>query len=244
MKIDWWTLGLQTVNVLILIGLLARFLFQPVRQAVAARQAAAAKLLGEARKARDEALAEAQSLKARNDAFAQESQRQQAQWQVQAQAERERLMSQAGVEAAQWRSLQEQAARAQQDQERTLLQKQAGELAIRMSTRLLQGTAEVSADEALAQSLLAAARTLAPGQGAALAADEPLRLVLARPLPDSAALALALQQALGLRQVPAVEVDADLIAGCELAGQHARICHSWRADLEAMRASLQGNELG
>ena len=30
MRIDWWTLVLQTVNVLILVGILARFLFRPV----------------------------------------------------------------------------------------------------------------------------------------------------------------------------------------------------------------------
>jgi F-type H+-transporting ATPase subunit b len=30
MRIDWWTLALQTANVLILIWLLGRFLFRPV----------------------------------------------------------------------------------------------------------------------------------------------------------------------------------------------------------------------
>ena len=35
MQIDWWTLGLQTINVLILVWILSRFLFRPVADIVA-----------------------------------------------------------------------------------------------------------------------------------------------------------------------------------------------------------------
>jgi F-type H+-transporting ATPase subunit b len=42
MKIDWWTLGLQTINILVLVWILSRFLFRPVSDMIAARQAAAA----------------------------------------------------------------------------------------------------------------------------------------------------------------------------------------------------------
>ena len=45
MRIDWWTLALQAVNVLILVWLLGRFLFRPVMDAIAARQASAQALL-------------------------------------------------------------------------------------------------------------------------------------------------------------------------------------------------------
>ena len=48
MRIDWWTLGLQTVNVLILVALLARFLFRPVVAVMDERRAAAAKLISDA----------------------------------------------------------------------------------------------------------------------------------------------------------------------------------------------------
>ena len=34
MRIDWWTLALQAVNVLILVWLLGRFLFRPVMDAI------------------------------------------------------------------------------------------------------------------------------------------------------------------------------------------------------------------
>ena len=41
MHIDWSTLALQTINVLILVWILARFLFRPVREIIAKRQAKA-----------------------------------------------------------------------------------------------------------------------------------------------------------------------------------------------------------
>lgn len=48
MQIDWWTLGLQTVNALVLIWLLSRFLFRPIASILADRKAAAQRLLDEA----------------------------------------------------------------------------------------------------------------------------------------------------------------------------------------------------
>ena len=41
MQIDWWTLGLQTVNALVLIWLLSRFLFRPIASILAEREVAA-----------------------------------------------------------------------------------------------------------------------------------------------------------------------------------------------------------
>ena len=57
MHFDWWTLALQTVNVLVLIWLLGRFFFRPVMNIVAKRQAEANKLLSDAASARHEAAA-------------------------------------------------------------------------------------------------------------------------------------------------------------------------------------------
>ena len=79
MTIDWWTIGLQTVNAAILIWLLARFLFRPVTRMIADRQAAtdaafdqAEAARAEARAARDEAAAARESLAAeRNSLMAQ-----------------------------------------------------------------------------------------------------------------------------------------------------------------------------
>ena len=54
MHIDWWTLALQTVNVLVLIWILGRFFFRPVADIVAKRQEETGKLLADAAAARKE----------------------------------------------------------------------------------------------------------------------------------------------------------------------------------------------
>src|SRR5580693_5987928 len=55
MQIDWWTLGLQAVNALVLIWLLAHFLFRPVVNAIGTRQKAAGQLLAVAKAAKEAA---------------------------------------------------------------------------------------------------------------------------------------------------------------------------------------------
>ena len=52
MQIDWWTLALQAINALVLIWLLAHFLFRPVVDAITARQKAAGQLLADAKAAK------------------------------------------------------------------------------------------------------------------------------------------------------------------------------------------------
>ena len=43
MSIDWWTLGLQTVNIVILVWLLQRFFWAPIAGMLVERRAAAQK---------------------------------------------------------------------------------------------------------------------------------------------------------------------------------------------------------
>ena len=57
MTIDWWTLGLQTVNVLILVWLLGRFFWRPVAAMIEQRRAAAQRMLAEAEAKRAQATA-------------------------------------------------------------------------------------------------------------------------------------------------------------------------------------------
>ena len=70
MRIDWWTLALQAINVVILVWLLARFLFRPVMGAITARQTAMDQLLADAESAKAAALKLEADLKAQTDAFA------------------------------------------------------------------------------------------------------------------------------------------------------------------------------
>src|SRR5450755_2042044 len=56
MTVDWWTLGIQAVNVIILIWLLARFFWRPVAAMIEQRRATAQKLQTEAETTRNQAM--------------------------------------------------------------------------------------------------------------------------------------------------------------------------------------------
>ena len=58
MQISWWTLALQAVNFLVLVWLLQRFLYKPVRDILEKRKALATQALDAAAKAKSEAEAE------------------------------------------------------------------------------------------------------------------------------------------------------------------------------------------
>jgi F-type H+-transporting ATPase subunit b len=82
MKIDWLTFAAQTVNFLVLVWLLRRFLYRPVTRAMARREARIAERLQDAERRRQEAEAEAaryremeRDLDARRDALLDEARR-------------------------------------------------------------------------------------------------------------------------------------------------------------------------
>ncbi len=72
MSIDWWTLGLQTINALVLIWILSRFLFRPVSAIIAERRQAARDELDRAAEAMKEAKQVKQAAEAERADFAAE----------------------------------------------------------------------------------------------------------------------------------------------------------------------------
>src|SRR5271167_995647 len=72
MTIDWWTLGIQTVNVVILVWLLGRFFWRPVAGMIEQRRATAQRTLTEAEAKRSEATAALAEIARTRAGFAQE----------------------------------------------------------------------------------------------------------------------------------------------------------------------------
>src|SRR5579863_3705837 len=100
MTIDWWTLGIQTVNVLILIWLLGRFFWRPVAGMIEQRRAAAQKLLAEAEEKRRQATAALAEIETTKAGFAQEREAILAAAHVTADLARTALLDAAKTEAA------------------------------------------------------------------------------------------------------------------------------------------------
>src|SRR5450755_323750 len=72
MTIDWWTLGIQTVNVVILVWLLGRFFWRPVAAMIEQRRATAQRIVAEAEAKRSEATAALAEIERTRAGFAKE----------------------------------------------------------------------------------------------------------------------------------------------------------------------------
>ena len=72
MTIDWWTLGIQAVNVAILVWLLQRFFWRPVAATIAQRRDATRRIMAEAEATRAQATAALAEIEQTRAGFAKE----------------------------------------------------------------------------------------------------------------------------------------------------------------------------
>jgi F-type H+-transporting ATPase subunit b len=99
MLIDWFTVAAQAVNFLILVWLLKHFLYQPILDAIDAREKRIAAELADADAKKAEARKERDAFQHRNDEFDQQRAALLSQATAEAKAERQRLLNEARSEA-------------------------------------------------------------------------------------------------------------------------------------------------
>jgi len=247
MRFDWTTLLLQTVNLLVLVWLLRRFLFRPVMAIIAARKSAAEALLADAEAARAAARAEAERVAKRQKSLVAEGDQLLADAHASAEAERTELLEQARQEAART----QHAAETTLDQERARIRRgleaEARQLAVTIAARLLARLPPQAATAALLQMLDAWLATLPASVLANLArAGETLEVATAAPLDEPAqeACTTMLRRWLGDGSRLRFVTDPALIAGVELRGPHARLSNTWRADLDRIAEELAKDDRG
>lgn len=95
MLIDWFTVGAQALNFLILIWLLKRFLYQPILDAIDAREKRIAKELADADGKKAEAQKERDEFRKKNEDFAQQRVALMSKATDEANTERQRLLDEA-----------------------------------------------------------------------------------------------------------------------------------------------------
>ncbi|MFP3504813.1 F0F1 ATP synthase subunit delta [Burkholderia sp. SIMBA_062] len=246
MHIDWWTLGLQTVNALILIWLLGRFLFRPVARMVAERQQAAAALMSDAAAAkaaavdtRERAAAELERIAQQRaqllDAASAEAAALKTSLETAAHADAERLRADARneIDALRRDAAQSDAARASQ-------------LALDIAARLLDRLPPQARVAGFIDGLAAALADLPDATRAQLATGaDGLRLVAARALSDDelAGCRAALARVIGREVALHASVDPTVIAGLELEAPHAIVRNSFRDDLAHLEKELLAHEI-
>jgi F-type H+-transporting ATPase subunit b len=241
MTIDFWGLGLQAINVLVLVWLLTRVFWRPVAAAIATRQTAATAVtdaaaatqakadaaLAKVTKARDAISAERA---AALDAAKTEAEATAKAAQTEAQTKADALLAAAKTTAAQ------DAETAQADNAA-----KATELALMIAARLLKRLDSPKVQAAFMAQLVETISQMPEADRASLV-DAPKGIEVVSPVDpgdQKAAIEKAVRKALG--GVPELRfvTDPALIAGLELRSPHFVLHNSWQADLDVVRKAVK-----
>jgi F-type H+-transporting ATPase subunit b len=241
MTIDWWTLGIQAVNVLILVWLLARFFWRPVAAMIEQRRAAAQQTLAEAEIKRSQAadaLAEIERTRAGFDA---EREVILAAAHLTAERACKELLAVAEKQAAALSASATAAIAKERDAAENAWAEQANRLAIEIAGRLVGRLDGPVVSAAFLDWLLQEIRALPDPVRSAVAADGVvLEATSARSIApaDQERCRRSIGEAFGARPGITFKVDPGLVAGLELRGPHFVVNNSWRADLTEILADL------
>lgn len=257
MRIDGWTLALQTINLLVLIWILRRFLLRPVLAMMARRQAQLQQVQLETSAMKEQAAQILADLQAQREHIQAERDQILADARTQAQANSQALAAQA-EQALHQRELDAQASQAQQAQALAeALKTRVASLAGTMAGKLLAPLPAVPLQAFFMARLCQHIETLPAQQAQQLTQDlaprpdgSPAALELACPWSLNDDTLAPLRAVLAQRQsagAPAPRITVvpapELLAGFELRLQHLLLCVHWAADLNALQETLHDDTL-
>jgi F-type H+-transporting ATPase subunit b len=244
MHLDWWTIGLQTINFGILVWLLHRFLYKPVLAMIDARKAEVRRQLDAVRDVEQKAKTQLASVEAERAGIAAEresalkaatAQAQELAKARRAQAERE---AQALIDATR-KTLAGEREKAL-DEARRLALDLGADFAQRLLAEVPMKYRAEAWIERIEQHLNALSQTERDALVRQLADGKKLMVVTACALP-SATTELwkeRLRRSVGAADGVTFEVDPDLIAGAELHFPTAILRFSWQSALMAARTEV------
>jgi F-type H+-transporting ATPase subunit b len=223
MLIDWFTVFAQVVNFLILVGLLKRFLYRPILDAIDARERRIAQALADAAAKQDEARKERDEYQHRNEAFEQRRGALLSQATEAAQAEGRRLLDEARRAADALAARRREALRSEQRNLSEALGQRAREEVFAIARKALADLADTSLEARMGEVFTRRLRELDEQAKTALGealrmASEPALVRSAFDLP--AAQREAIRQALDATFAAAIplrfETAPNLVSGIEL----------------------------
>lgn len=247
MTIEWWTVGLQAVNVTILMWLLARFFWRPVAGMIEERRATAIQVMAEADAKRNEANNALVEIERIRSGFDKERESIVAAAHMSAEQERQALLASAAKEVAAL----EASAKASIEKDRHVVEQawmeRASRLAVEIAGRLVARLEGPAAGAAFLDVLLREIRALPEPVRKAMAGDgvvlEAVSATSLQPV-DQQRQRQLIAEAFGARPEITFKEDPGLIAGLELHGPHLVIKNSWRADLAKILADLSDDNNG
>ncbi|MFI8383891.1 F0F1 ATP synthase subunit delta [Pseudomonas sp. NPDC079086] len=247
MLIDWFTVGAQLLNFIILVYLMKRFLYQPVLDAIAAREAKIAAELADAAATKTKAHAQQREFEEKNQAFDEQRAGLLSKATEAANTERERLLAEArktaeAASAARTKTLQADTQALHGEIVRQT-QQQVFEIARRVMSDLADASLEQRACAVFIQRLQAVdGETLAALSTAlkATSAEAPAMLRSAFDLPAEqlATIQAALDKTFGQAIALKVETAPGVVSGIELSAQGQKLAWSIAGYLTSLSATL------
>ena len=241
MKIDWWTLGFQTVNVAVLVWLLQHFFWRPVAAMIETRRVAARKALDEAQAKDAAATAALADIAATRAGFTKERDAILATAKKDAEAASAKTAAAAKTAADALQTAATAAIEAEKASAETLWNDRASRLAVDIAARLSARVDGPAVDAAFLDWLVRGIEDLPLSVRQAVIADGvTLEAVTAKPPPpgDEQRYREAIGKAFAGTPRIDFKVDPSLIAGMEIHGPHLSVGNSWRADLDIIQADL------
>ena len=228
MLIDWFTVGAQALNFVILVWLMKHFLYKPVQDAIAAREKRIAGQLADADKKKAEAKKDRDDFQHRNDAFDQERAALLKKATDDANSERERLLDAAGKAADALTAKRRQTLHADADNLSRGLRQRVQDEVFAIARKTLADLASASLDERMCETFVGRLRAVQGTEKKRLAdafdsKTEPLivRSTFELPAAQRAAIQKAVHETFATQADLHFETAPDLVGGIELsAGGH------------------------
>lgn len=235
MLVDWFTVGAQALNFLILVWLMKRFLYKPILRAIDARERRVAAQLADADAKKAEAQRERSEFQRKNEEFDQQRAALLGRATAEARAERQRLLDEAREAAEVLSAKRQETLRNEAQDLSQAIARRTREEVFAIARKALADLATTSLEARMSEVLTRRLRELdgeAKAQlGAALkAASEPMlvRSAFEMPAPERSAIHSALNEAFAAEVHVRFETSAHLIGGIELAANGQKV--GWNID--------------
>ncbi len=232
MLIDWFTVGAQALNFLILVWLLRRFLYRPILDAIDAREKKIAAELADAAAKKADALKARDEFQHKNEAFDQQRAALLAKATDEANAERQRLLEAARQAADALSTKRQEAMRTDAKHLNEAIRRRTQQEVFAIARKALTDLATVSLEERLGEVFTRRLREMddkaksALGQALTTSADPALvRSAFDLPPDQRAAIQNALNETFSAAVRIRFETAPDLVSGIELTANGQKV--SW-----------------
>jgi len=223
MLIDWFTVGAQALNFIILVWLLKRFLYKPILNAIDAREKRIAAELADADAKKAEAQEERDKFQRKNEEFEQQRAALMSKVTDEANAQRQRLLDDARKAADALSAKRQEALRSDANNLNQAIRSRAEQEVFAIARKALTDLATTSLEECMGEVFTRRLRTLDGGAKEDLAealrtASEPalLRSTFDLPAEQRAAIQKALNETFSAEVRVRFETAPDLVSGVEL----------------------------